>query len=65
MGTHVARAYFTQETKTLLLSHKQIAKGLGAIMGARGPRMKLKGCNIDSRTEDEVEGLQHCNEDQG
>ena len=59
MGTHVAHAYFTQETKTLLLSHKQIAKGLGAIMGARGPRMKLKGCNIVTRTKDEVERSKH------
>ena len=28
------------------------------IVGARGPRMKLKGRDIGSRTEKEVEGLQ-------
>ena len=42
----MARAYFTFETQTLLLSHKQITKVLGGYYGC-------------PRTEDEVERLQH------
>ena len=41
----MACVYFTCETKTVLLSHKQIANVLGAIVGAQG--------------QNEVEGLQH------
>ena len=42
----MARVYFTCETKTSLLSHKQIANVLRGYYGY-------------PMTEDEVEGLQH------
>ena len=42
----MARVYFTCETKTSLLSHKQIANVLGGYCGC-------------PKTDDEVEGLQH------
>ena len=36
------------------------ARDFLVIVGARGPRMKLKGRSIGPRTEDEVESSQHC-----
>ena len=35
------------------------ARDASVVVGARGPRMKLKGRSIGPRTEDEVERSQH------